>query len=208
MISIWQNHSVTFYPPKVRSRYSSPENAGVAAAANAEGTSASFTCGSFASVSLCIDDDSGSIEDARFRTNGCGYMIAAADALCDTLRGSRIVDLHGLRDMELTGAICDAIGAFPLGRGHCSEIVFEALRAAMAAYRRHRIEEFQGEKALICTCFGVSEETVRSTIADNHATEIDEVSALCRAGSGCGSCRMLIGELIDAHDTGPPFEGL
>jgi NifU-like protein len=69
----------------------------------------------------------------------------------------------------------------------------------MAEYRRHRIEEFQGEKALICTCFGVSEETIVNVIAENDLTDVDEVSGLCRAGSGCGSCRMLIAELIDSQ---------
>jgi NifU-like protein len=70
----------------------------------------------------------------------------------------------------------------------------------MAAYRARRIEEFQGEKALICTCFGVSEETIIGAIAENGFTEVEQVSKAYRAGSGCGSCRFLIQELIDMRD--------
>jgi len=67
----------------------------------------------------------------------------------------------------------------------------------MAAYRERRVEEFQGEKALICTCFGVSEETIVTAISENSLSDVDQVVDLCRAGSGCGSCRMLIQELVD-----------
>jgi len=189
---------VTFYPSKVNDRFNSPPNAGVATDANAEGTSASFVCGSFATLSLRIDENAGLIEEARFRTNGCGFMVSTADIVSAWLSRKTVVDLHGLRDADLLQVINDELGAFPKDRAQCGEIVFEALRGAMAAYRRHRIEEFQGEKALICTCFGVSEETIAAAISENAITDIDEVSKICRAGSGCGSCRMLIGELIDS----------
>ncbi len=196
---LWQNRCVTFYPPKVNDRFKAPSNTGTAAAANAEGTSASFVCGSFASLSLRIGEDSSAIEEARFRTNGCGFMIAAADVLSAWLRGIELADLHGLNGSELMHIVSAELGDLPADRAHCAEIVFEALRKAMAAYRAHRVEEYQGEQALICTCFGVSEETVVTTISENGVTDIDEVSKICRAGSGCGSCRMLIQELIDAN---------
>ncbi len=191
---------MTFYPSKVNDRFTSPAHAGIAGNANAEGTSASFVCGSFASLSLHVDEEAGMIEEARFRTNGCGFMVSAADALCGWLSKKTIVDLHGLHDLELTQVIHDDLDIiFPTDRIQCARILFEALRSAMAAYRRHRVEEFQGEKALICTCFGVSEETIAAAISENRITDIDEVTQICRAGSGCGSCRMLIGELIDAQ---------
>jgi NifU-like protein len=74
-----------------------------------------------------------------------------------------------------------------------------AFRAALAEYRSKVIEEFKGERALICTCFGVSEDTIIKTIERDAPTDISEVSAACKAGTGCGSCRMLIQELIDSY---------
>jgi NifU-like protein len=200
---LWQNRCVSIYPAKVNERFMSASSAGTSAEADVGGTSASFVCGSFVSLSLRIEEEAGVIEEARFRTNGCGFMIAASDVLCAWLGEKTFADLHGLNESDLMHAVIDELGEFPPDRRQCAEIAFEALRAAMAAYRTRRIEEFQGEKALICTCFGISEETIVTAISDNSITEVDAVADVCRAGSGCGSCRMLIHELIDAHANDP-----
>lgn len=194
---MWQNHIVSIYPPRIAAHFASSANAGDLTGSKVEGRSASFVCGSFAALSLRIED--GAISSARFRTNGCGFMIAAADVLCEWLKGKSVTELHGLKAAELSATVSRPLDSFPPGRTQCAEVVFEALRHAMAEYRRQRIEEFQGEKALICTCFGVSEETIVNVIAENGLTDVDEVSDLCRAGAGCGSCRMLIAELIDSQ---------
>lgn len=162
--------------------------------------SASFVCGSFVEVCVGVGPDSESIDTAKFRTNGCGFMVAASDALCDWLGGRTLAEMHGLNDKELTQVINDELGSFPSERAQCATVVFQALRNAMSAYRERRVEEFQGEKALICTCFGVTEETIMNAIAENGFTEVEEVSGAYRAGSGCGSCRFLIQELIDMRD--------
>jgi NifU-like protein len=190
---------VSLYPQKTAERFSSPKNAGELMDPTVEGRSASFVCGSFAALSLRIEDSA--IVAARFRTNGCGFMIAAADVVCEWLTAKSVTELHGLKAMELTEVISGPLERFPQGRTQCAEVVFEALRDAMGEYRRHRIEGFQGEKALICTCFGVSEETIVNVVTENDLTEVDQVSDLCRAGSGCGSCRMLIAELIDSAES-------
>lgn len=194
---VWQNHIVSIYPPRIAAHFASSANAGDLTGSKVEGRSASYLCGSFAALSLRIED--AAISSARFRTNGCGFMIAAADVLCEWLTAKSVTELHGLKAAELSEIISGPLGSFPAGRTQCAEIVFEALRDAMGEYRRQRIEEFQGEKALICTCFGVSEETIVNVIRENDLTDVDEVSGLCRAGSGCGSCRMLIAELIDSQ---------
>ncbi len=124
-------------------------------------------------------------------------MVAAADVLSEWLREKTLADLHGLAEAELTHIVFEKLCAFPADRVQCAEITFQALRKAMAVYRERRVEEFQGEKALICTCFGVSEETIAAAISENSFTDVDQVVELCRAGSGCGSCRILIQELID-----------
>ncbi len=129
-------------------------------------------------------------------------MIAAGDALCDELKGKTLSDLHGLHDAELMDAISGELGAFPPDRVQCAGVVFEALRHAMSLHRARRIEEFQGEMALICTCFGVSEESIMSAISENALTEVEQVVETCRAGSGCGSCRFLIQELMDMRGQG------
>ncbi|MEP6705848.1 MAG: iron-sulfur cluster assembly scaffold protein [Acidobacteriota bacterium] len=192
---------MAFYPEGINERFRSPANAG-AETGGVRGTSASFVCGSFVELSVRINIESGSIAGARFKTNGCGFMIASADALCDWLCEKTLSELHGLNDDELTRAVCDKVGALPRDRVQCSGVVFEALRKAMSLHRAQCIEEFRGETALICTCFGISEESIVGAIAENGFTDVDQIAKACRAGSGCGSCRFLIQELIDMRAVG------
>ncbi len=186
-----------FYPPAVQKRFDSPQYAGTVDSANGAGTSASFQCGSFVSFSLQIGTDSKTVYDAGFRSNGCGYMIAAADVLAERIKGRQLSDLHGLNDDDLNSEIYNVLSCFPNDRRQCVGVCIEALRQAFADFRVRQIEEFPGEKALVCTCFGVTEETIETHIRERLIKTVDEVSRICNAGSGCGSCRMLIQEMID-----------
>lgn len=168
--------------------------------ANATGTGAALECGTFVRVSLRVDERADIVELAMFRTNGCGYMIAAADVLAEMLRGRKLTELGGLKTDSLVSEIRDRLARFPSRREHCAEAAIDAVRSALANYRDHRLEEFQGEKALICTCFGISEETIANLIAENNLTDVTEVAAMSRAGSGCGACQMLIREMLDVTD--------
>lgn len=191
---------MTFYPPKIAARFRSPQNTGKAIAANAVGTSASFECGSFVRISLEIENETRVIREARFQTNGCGYMIAATDTIAEFLCGRKLTDLHGLGPDEYEEFLSDKLEEFPQARRQCADLVFKALKDSLADYRAYVLEEFTGEKALICTCFGVSEETIDEYITANSPINVSEVTAACRAGGGCGSCRMLIQEMIDSRD--------
>lgn len=188
---------MTFYPPKINPRSRSPQNAGRAGGANAAGTGASFECGSFVRIALQIENETKVISDAKFQTNGCGYMIAAADTIVEALVGKQLTDLHGVGHDEYVSILTDQLEEFPQSRKQCADLVLNALKDALSDYRSYILQEFGGEKALICTCFGVAEETVETYINANSPASVNEVTAACRAGGGCGSCRMLIQELID-----------
>ncbi len=190
---------MSVYPKEVNRRFLSPEFTGRADGCSSVGTSASFECGSFVRMSLAIDFSSRAIKDARFQSNGCGYMIAAADKIAENLIGRELTDLHSVGEMEFIRTIEFELGDIPKHRIQCLHVVLEALRAALADYRAYLIEEFRGEKPLICTCFGVSEETIDAFILANLPDSVEQVTEACRAGSGCGSCRMLIQEMIDAQ---------
>ena len=186
---------MAIYPDRINERFLAARGRQLDDA-NAVGVSASFVCGSLARLSLRVGID-GTIEDASFTANGCGFMISAADVVTDWLSGKALTDLHGLNDVELRDVVHDAVGSFPLDREDCASVVFEALRRALFEYRATRVREFKGEDALICTCFGVTEETIVDVIASNQVDDVEDVTEICRAGAGCGSCRMLIRELID-----------
>jgi NifU-like protein len=190
---------VSFYPEKISERFYRTKRAGKPERTNAVGTGASFLCGTFVRFFLEIDVSTKEIRDAKYRSNACGFTIAAAEVLTEKICGKKLTELHGLENEELKTEIENALGIFPDGRNHCAEICFDALHAALNDFRVLQIEEFAGEKALICTCFGVSENEIENVIEQNRIETIEEVTEICNAGGGCGSCRMLIQELIDIY---------
>ena len=170
---------------------------------NAEGASANFSCGSYVKFFLSVDDE-GVIRAANISTNGCGYMVASADVLAEYVQGRDLKELHGLRNDELSSLIFEDLGEFSADRGDCAATSIESLIAAFSDLRARRIEEFHGEKALICTCFGVSQDRVKALIDSRKLETLEEVAHACSAGRGCGSCRMLIEELLDKRAEGLP----
>jgi NifU-like protein len=182
-----------FYEEKISERFHEPKNVGKCESGNAVGTNASFVCGSVLRFTLQISDQK--IADAKFKVSGCGYLLAAADLLAETIVDKQLGELHGLESFKQT--IEENLGKFPVERQHCLNLAFETLQSAFNDFRSRRLEEFSGEKALICTCFGVSEEKIEQIINENNCETVKEVSNICNAGSGCGSCQPLIQEIID-----------
>lgn len=193
---------MSFYPKQINERFENPQNAGTAEKSNAVGTGASFVCGSFVRFYLEVDANTKKIRAAKFKSNGCGFAIAAADVLAERIVGRKLTELHGLEDLR--AEIERELDKFPVHRGHCLEICIDALNQAFADFRASQIEEFAGEKALICTCFGVSEETIERVIKENKTETIEEIGEICNAGTGCGSCQFLIQELIDVPEAASP----
>jgi NifU-like protein len=190
------------YPETITRRVNSPRNAGTAVAHNAAGAGAAFQCGTVVRFSLRIDSGTKKLEEVRFRTNGCGYMTAAADVLCDLLAGRSLQELSGADPAALTAEISSELGAFPENRSECVLACIDTLRAAFADFRSRQIAEFASEEALICTCFGVSERTIEAKIGELGLATVDAVGAACNAGNGCGSCRMLIQAMLDSRSGG------
>ncbi|HXH69873.1 MAG TPA: iron-sulfur cluster assembly scaffold protein [Pyrinomonadaceae bacterium] len=188
-----------FYSEKISDRFHAPKNVGGATGANAVGTNATFVCGAALRLSLRIEKNTKEITEAKFKTNGCGYLIASADVLAERIVGKKLNELHGLDKSVLQKQIEDEFGKFSENRKHCLNLCIETLRDAFADFRVFQIEEFTGEKALVCTCFGVSEETIEGLIKQNSLETVEEVTDACNAGGGCGSCQPLIQELLDVY---------
>ena len=180
---------VPVYPNEIAELIREPKFIGPMENANAVGSEAKFDCGCFVRIEMRIDESTQRIEEIFYKTNGCGYMTAAAESISSRLRGMHLTDLQGQISVEPEFN----------ERLECSSAVLRAVQSAFADHRTRRVEEFRGEKALICTCFGVAEETVEEFVRSSHPNDVIEVSATLRAGSGCGSCRMLIQEIIDAN---------
>lgn len=189
---------MSFYPSKINERLCRLHHAGKLDN-SAIGRHATFVCGTSLKFCLQIEKEKREILAAKYQTSGCGYAIATADVLAEIIIGKNLTALHGLDHQYLRGEIEKKLGVFESGRSHCLELSLNALQAALSDYRQTQIEEFTGEKALICTCFGVSEETIENIVQTRAVETVEEVSDICNAGDGCGSCRFLIQEIIDIN---------
>jgi NifU-like protein len=188
---------MNFYPPKVNEKFSAPQNVGKLENEDAMGAGATFVCGAVLRLYLQIDVQSKEILEAKFQTNGCGFSIASAEVLANQIVGKQLIELHGFDDNTARNDIQNELGNFEMHRRHCLDLALNALRNAFADFRVRQIEEFNGEKALICTCFGVSEETIEDLIKTKALESVEQVTDACKAGGGCGSCQPLIQEIID-----------
>jgi NifU-like protein len=55
------------------------------------------------------------------------------------------------------------------------------------------------EDEIICKCFQVTESEIRTCIAENDITEVENVTSDCEAGGNCQTCHILIQLFIDQH---------
>jgi NifU-like protein len=93
----------------------------------------------------------------------------------------------------------EALGEIPPDKSHCGALVCEALLAAIKAYSDSARDEWEGDEALICTCFCVSESTIESAIEAGGLRTIAAVTKACNAGAGCRSCYSLIEDILSDH---------
>jgi NifU-like protein len=179
---------------RVAELFFNPNNVGDAAEPCFVGRSASFQCGASLRISLRIDA-SQRITDAKFKAAGCSVLVASASLLINEILGKTTGEAAVLS--QHAGSITEQLGANESGRSECAAIACEALVAAIAQFSNSVRDEWNGDEALICTCFGVSERTIELEIQANRLSTIAEVTAACNAGAGCRSCYPLIEDMLD-----------
>lgn len=162
---------------------------------NASGRAVNFECGCFVAFAMSVE--TGTIGRIRLSTNGCGFMIAAAKALAEAHSQFKLAELGGSSGGVLLNSITAKIGDVLDERHGCCMAAVAAFQNALINHREHIMSEFQGDSPLVCTCFGVTEETITSLIEVNRLSEVADVTRICRAGGGCGSCTLLIQEYVD-----------
>ena len=180
------------YPAKINRRFFDLRFAGELPNANAVGANASFVCGAAVEIYLQIENET--VIAARFKAAGCGFLLAAADVYCEKIIGRNVAKIDFA---VLAQTVESEFEAVEQARRHCFEMCAIALKAAIKNFRQSARDEWNGDEALICVCFGVSEKTIDAVIDEFSLTTVDEVSARCSAGAGCGSCLPLIQELLD-----------
>jgi NifU-like protein len=169
---------------------------------NPEGCSrvASVACGAVLTASLSVDETQ-RITAAKFKVAGCSYLVAACSVLSTALSGKTTGEAAALcQTPEEVTAMMTA--NWPADKTDCLALACRGFVSAIRSYSDAVRDEWSGDDALICTCFGVSEREIESAIQAGGLRTIAEVTHASNAGAGCQSCYPLIEEILDqfAHE--------
>jgi NifU-like protein len=182
-------------PDLVRDHFSHPRNVGDAGEPSFTGRAASLACGATLRLSIQIDE-SHHISQAKFKAAGCSLLVASLSLLTEQVTGKTPAEAATIGvEPDL---IFDQLGAIERDRTPCLQLACDALLSAIRKYSDAARNEWNGDEALICTCFCVSEQTIEREIGQKGLSSVAEVTRACNAGGGCGSCHQLIEDMLRA----------
>ena len=125
------------YSDKVIDHYENPRNVGKLDDSEDDvgtGMVGAPACGDVMRLQIKVNAD-GVIEDAKFKTYGCGSAIASSSLLTEWVKGKRVDEAEQIKNTEIAQEL-----ALPPVKIHCSVLAEDAIKAAVANYR-----EKQGE---------------------------------------------------------------
>jgi nitrogen fixation NifU-like protein len=120
------------YSDKVLDHYEHPRNVGKMDASSdnvGTGMVGAPACGDVMRLQIRVGDD-GVIEDAKFKTYGCGSAIASSSLLTEWVKGRTLDDAEGIKNTEIAEEL-----ALPPVKIHCSVLAEDAIKAAVKDYR-------------------------------------------------------------------------
>ena len=182
----------------VTENFFNPANAGDVTNPAGIGRAGSFICGAALQVSLGIDEQQ-RITEAKFRSAGCSYLVAACSFLTTAVKGKTSGEAAAMCQSP-DSFIATLPGDWPADRNHCAALACETLVSTIRNYSAAVRDEWSGDDALICTCFGVSERTIEDVIQKKNLCTIAEVTRASNAGAGCKSCYPLIEDILSQHE--------
>ena len=193
------------YSEKLKDHFFNPRNVGEIENASGKGEVGSLACGDALTLYIKVNDQ-GVIEQARFKTFGCGSAIASASALTEMIQGKTVEEASRITNQD----IADFLGGIPPEKMHCSVMGREALEAALAGARGVKSPIHEG--TIVCKCFGVTDVEIRRVIRENNLISVDDVTNFTKAGGGCGQCKpeieKLLGELVAERRKSDPVKKL
>ena len=121
------------YSDKVIDHYENPRNVGQLDETMKNvgtGMVGAPACGDVMRLQIQVDDD-GIIEDAKFKTYGCGSAIASSSLLTEWVKGKHLDDAEQIRNTEIAEEL-----ALPPVKIHCSVLAEDAIKTAIDDYRK------------------------------------------------------------------------
>ncbi len=123
------------YGDKVLDHYENPRNVGTMDKNDPNvgtGLVGAPACGDVMRLQVKISDD-GKIEDAKFKTFGCGSAIASSSLVTEWVKGKSVDEAETIKNTQIAKEL-----ALPPVKIHCSVLAEDAIKAAIADWRKKK----------------------------------------------------------------------
>jgi nitrogen fixation NifU-like protein len=124
------------YSNKVIDHYENPRNVGSFEKDDptvGTGMVGAPACGDVMKLQIKVDNDTGIITDAKFKTYGCGSAIASSSLITEWVKGKTLDEAGSIKNSQIAEEL-----ALPPVKIHCSILAEDAIKAAVNDYRnRH-----------------------------------------------------------------------
>ena len=121
------------YSDKVVDHYNNPRNVGSFKKEEEDvgtGLVGAPECGDVMKLQIKVDDDSGVIEDAKFKTFGCGSAIASSSLATEWVKGKTVDEALAIKNTDIVKEL-----SLPPVKIHCSVLAEDAIKAAISDWK-------------------------------------------------------------------------
>jgi Fe-S cluster assembly scaffold IscU len=121
------------YSDKVVDHYNNPRNVGSLDKSRSDvgtGMVGAPECGDVMKLQIQVNSDTGVIEDAKFKTFGCGSAIASSSLATEWLKGKTVDEALDIKNTDIVNEL-----ALPPVKIHCSVLAEDAIKAAISDYK-------------------------------------------------------------------------
>ena len=125
------------YSEKVLDHYNHPRNVGSLDKADPNvgtGMVGAPECGDVMKLQLKVDPASGVIEEAKFKTFGCGSAIASSSLATEWLKGKTVDEALQIKNTDIVNEL-----SLPPVKIHCSVLAEDAIKAAISDYKKKAV---------------------------------------------------------------------
>ena len=122
------------YSEKVLDHYNNPRNVGTMDKSDptvGTGMVGAPECGDVMKLQLKVNPETGVIEDAKFKTFGCGSAIASSSLATEWVKGKTVDQALEIRNVDIVNEL-----SLPPVKIHCSVLAEDAIKAAIDDYRK------------------------------------------------------------------------
>ena len=124
------------YSQKVIDHYSNPRNVGSLDRGDPSvgtGMVGAPECGDVMKLQIKVNEETGVIEDAKFKTFGCGSAIASSSLATEWVKGRTVDEALQIRNVDIVNEL-----SLPPVKIHCSVLAEDAIKAAIDDYRHKK----------------------------------------------------------------------